>query len=88
MLKILAVATVLAAPLPLALHAETTSVKPTCPNDHVVWLNTKSRIYHYRDMTTAQGHYACERDAIAQGGRASKREVAPDADVGADRANH
>lgn len=49
---------------------------PSCPGDNVVWVNTKSRIYHYRS-TTAQGAFACEKAALAQGARAAKNEIAP-----------
>jgi hypothetical protein len=50
--------------------------KSRCPNDTVVWLNTKSRIYHYPGTrsygATKQGAYMCEADAAAAGDRASK----------------
>ena len=47
-----------------------------CPSDKVVWVNTKSHIYHYAGThsygTTKQGAYMCEADASAAGDRASK----------------
>jgi outer membrane biogenesis lipoprotein LolB len=46
-------------------------VPPSCPGDTVVWVNTKSNIYHY-NSTTKQGAFACEKDALAKGARASK----------------
>ncbi len=50
--------------------------KARCPSDTVVWLNTKSHIYHYAGTrsygTTKQGAYMCEADAKAAGDRASK----------------
>ena len=50
--------------------------KSRCPTDTVVWLNTKSHIYHYPGTrsygTTKQGAYMCEADAVAAGDRASK----------------
>jgi hypothetical protein len=53
--------------------------KSRCPNDTVVWLNTKSRIYHYPGTrsygTTKQGAYMCEADAVAAGDRASKSRI-------------
>ena len=50
-----------------------------CPGDKVVWVNTKSHIYHYAGThsygTTKQGAYMCEADANAAGDRASKSRV-------------
>jgi hypothetical protein len=47
-----------------------------CPSDKVVWVNTKSRIYHYEGArsygTTKRGAYMCEADATAAGDRAAK----------------
>ena len=53
--------------------------KYRCPSDTVVWLNTKSRIYHYAGTrsygATKQGAYMCEADAVAAGDRASKSRI-------------
>ncbi len=53
--------------------------KARCPSDTVVWLNTKSRIYHYAGTrsygTTKQGAYMCEADAVQAGDRASKSRI-------------
>jgi hypothetical protein len=53
--------------------------KARCPSDTVVWLNTKSHIYHYPGTrsygTTKQGAYMCEADAVAGGDRASKSKI-------------
>ena len=50
-----------------------------CPSDKVVWVNTKSHIYHYAGTrsygTTKQGAYMCEADASAAGDRASKSRI-------------
>jgi hypothetical protein len=50
--------------------------KARCPSDTVVWLNTKSHIYHLPDSrnygATKQGAYMCEADADASGNRAAK----------------
>jgi hypothetical protein len=50
-----------------------------CPSDKVVWVNTKSHIYHYAGTrsygTTKQGAYMCEADANAAGDRASKSRI-------------
>lgn len=54
--------------------------KAHCPNGAVVWLNTKSGIYHFagsRDYGhTKQGAYMCRPDADKIG-RAAKNEKAP-----------
>jgi hypothetical protein len=53
--------------------------KARCPTDTVVWVNTKSKIYHYAGTrsygTTKQGAYMCEADASAAGDRASKSKI-------------
>jgi hypothetical protein len=53
--------------------------KARCPSDTVVWVNTKSHIYHYAGTrsygTTKQGAYMCEADAAAAGDRASKSRI-------------
>ncbi len=53
--------------------------KARCPSDTVVWVNTKSHIYHYAGTrsygTTKQGAYMCEADANASGDRASKSKI-------------
>jgi hypothetical protein len=50
-----------------------------CPSDKVVWVNTKSHIYHYAGTrsygTTKQGAYMCEADANAAGDRATRSHV-------------
>lgn len=56
--------------------ASQTQAKQHCPADTVVWLNTKSGIYHYQGSrwygVTEHGAYVCEKEAIAAGMRASK----------------
>jgi hypothetical protein len=53
--------------------------KARCPSDTVVWVNTKSHIYHLAGTrsygTTKQGAYMCETDANAAGDRASKSRI-------------
>ncbi len=53
--------------------------KARCPSDTVVWVNTKSHIYHYAGTrsygTTKRGAYMCEADANAAGDRASKSRI-------------
>jgi hypothetical protein len=47
-----------------------------CPRDVVVWLNVPSGIYHYKGERwygrTKHGAYACEKEAIAAGDRATE----------------
>jgi len=47
-----------------------------CPRDTVVWLNIPTSIYHYGGERwygrTRDGAYVCEREAIAEGDRASR----------------
>mgnify|MGYP001227086479 CR=1 FL=1 len=44
-----------------------------CPSDQVVWLNTRSGIYHEKGMRwygrTKQGAYVCRKEADAAGYR-------------------
>jgi hypothetical protein len=46
-----------------------------CPSDVVVWLNTSSKIYHYKWQrwygATHNGTYMCKQEAEAAGDRAS-----------------
>jgi len=55
--------------------------KAHCPSDTVVWANLSSKVYHfggYKDYgNTKRGAYMCEKDATAQGFRASKTEKHP-----------
>ena len=52
--------------------------KARCPTS-VVWVNSKSHIYHYPGTrsygTTKQGAYMCEGDAQAAGDRASRSKI-------------
>jgi hypothetical protein len=55
--------------------------KAHCPGDTVVWVNTKSRIYHFSGHrgygSTKAGAYMCEKDTAAAGVRAAKNEKHP-----------
>jgi hypothetical protein len=55
--------------------------KATCPGDTIVWVNLRSKIYHFAGThnygNTKDGAYMCERDATAQGMRAPKNEQHP-----------
>ena len=52
-----------------------------CPTDTVVWLNTRSNIYHFGGTrnygTTKAGAYMCENDSLREGMRAAKNETHP-----------
>ena len=52
------------------------SAQRHCPHDTVVWLNTRSGIYHYAGErwygNTKYGAYVCEKEAIAEGDRATR----------------
>jgi hypothetical protein len=55
--------------------------KAKCPADTVVWVNLKSKIYHFAGThnygTTKSGAYMCEADAKAAGDRAAQNEKHP-----------
>ncbi len=55
--------------------------KSKCGSDIVVWVNLKSKIYHFagnRDYgNTKEGTYMCEKEAMAAGDRAAKNEKHP-----------
>ena len=78
-----------AAPAPTATGAPTGAgqfateqqAKYRCPSDTVVWVNTKSGVYHFAGAhnygTTKHGAYMCEADAKAAGDRAAMNEKHP-----------
>jgi hypothetical protein len=55
--------------------------KASCLGDTVVWVNLRSKIYHFAGThnygNTKDGAYICERDTAAQGMRAAKNEQHP-----------
>lgn len=73
----LALAAVLAVPFGAQpTFAATTSMMPACAaGDPVVWVNTKSKVFHMQGDAyygkTKSGKYACKSDAVAMGARAS-----------------
>ena len=58
---------------PLAMFATENAAQAHCPSDVVVWLNTKTGIWHEKGMRwygrTKQGAYVCRRQAAAAGYR-------------------
>ena len=74
-----------AAPAPAASGANEfpaeASAKARCPGATVVWVNTKSKVYHFAGTknygNTKAGAYMCENDATAAGDRASMTERHP-----------
>jgi hypothetical protein len=70
-----------AAPAAAGGFAADTQAKAHCPADTVVWVNTKSGVYHFAGThnygTTRQGAYMCEADAKAAGDRAAENEKHP-----------
>jgi hypothetical protein len=60
--------------------ASDAQAKAKCPSDTVVWMNTKSHIYHFAGThdygNTKQGTYMCEMDAKGAG-RAAENEKHP-----------
>jgi len=55
--------------------------KTRCPTDTVVWVNLKSKVYHFSGTrnygNTKSGAYMCEGDTAAEGMRAAKNEKHP-----------
>lgn len=73
-----------AAPEPTGAKSEFTSDQQAgahCPSATVVWVNTRSRIYHFAGTHnyghTKEGAYMCEADARAAGDRAALNELHP-----------
>jgi hypothetical protein len=73
------------APTPTASgqFATEAEAKSRCPADIIVWVNLKSKIYHFAGYknygTTEHGAYMCEKQATTDGFRASKNEKRPGA---------
>jgi hypothetical protein len=61
--------------------ASEAQAKATCPTDTVVWVNLRSKVYHFSGThnygTTKNGAYMCEKETAAQGMRAPKNEKHP-----------
>jgi hypothetical protein len=56
-------------------HSEQ-EAKQHCPNDSVVWVNTKTGVYHLKGErsygATIAGTYVCRKDADAEGDRITR----------------
>ena len=69
------------APVSANQYASAAQAEGRCPGATVVWVNTKSGVYHFAGTknygTTKAGAYMCENDAAAAGDRASKQEKHP-----------
>ncbi|HEU5047346.1 MAG TPA: hypothetical protein VFT64_05815 [Rickettsiales bacterium] len=63
-----------AAPAQL-LYSTENAAQTHCPQDTVVWVNTKTGVYHYPGQrwygSTAQGAFACKNEADHHGYRSS-----------------
>jgi hypothetical protein len=50
--------------------------KQHCPNDTVVWVNSKTGVYHFKGErwygATKEGAYECRKEADAEGDRATR----------------
>jgi hypothetical protein len=48
----------------------------TCPGDKLVWVNTRSHVYHFQGEryfgSTKEGKFICERDADKEGDRPTR----------------
>lgn len=57
----------------LKLFSTAAAAQSHCPNDEVVWLNTKTGVYHEKGMRwygrTAHGAFVCRKEADAAGDR-------------------
>jgi hypothetical protein len=56
-------------------HSEQ-EAKEHCPNDAVVWVNTKTGVYHLKGErwygATKEGVYVCRKEADAEGDRVTR----------------
>ncbi len=64
-------------------YATEAEAKGHCPDDTVVWANTRSKVYHFAGTRTygktRVGAYMCERDTVAAGIRSARNEKRPKA---------
>jgi hypothetical protein len=79
MLKLFALILVFACPRPVTaqtLYQGQDAAQAHCPSDTVVWLNTRTGVYHFQGErwygATKQGAYVCEKEADSSGDRATE----------------
>jgi hypothetical protein len=61
-------------------YAQTPTNNPSpqlsCPHDRVVWVNTRSGVYHYQGEryfgSTQEGKFICEKAALREGDRPTR----------------
>ncbi len=63
------------------ISASEAQAQASCPSETVVWVNTRSHVYHFKGThnygTTKHGTYMCEAAAKAAGDRAAENEKHP-----------
>jgi endonuclease G len=59
-------------------YTSETDAKQHCPGEAVVWINTRSHVYHLAGSSfygnTRNGAYMCEKDTVSAGFRSAKNE--------------
>jgi endonuclease G, mitochondrial len=59
-------------------YGSETDAKKHCPGETVVWINTRSQVYHFASSpfygNTKNGAYMCEKDTVSGGFRSAKNE--------------
>ena len=73
---VLLVASLLGLPAAAQTPVHNPPARLTCPGDAIVWVNTRSGVYHYQGEryfgSTKQGKFICEKAARAEGDRSTK----------------
>jgi len=77
MVRVLLLLLVFASPATAqTLYQTQDAAQQACPNDTVVWLNTRTGVYHFQGErwydNTEEGAFVCEKDADANGDRATE----------------
>jgi hypothetical protein len=64
------------APEPAHQYQSERDAQQHCPNDTVVWLNTRTGVYHFKGQrwygNTREGCYECRKEADREGDRATR----------------
>lgn len=57
-------------------HVQQPPAGMACPGDKIVWVNTRSHVYHFQGEryfgSTRQGKFICEHDADREGDRPTR----------------